>query len=98
MYWRCLLYYLFTNVADYKITGDEESKIRALHAATILAGRYYPKGQFIRAWYDNPYIDGDVSKAGYVIIDCMMNIPLIYGDYFMLEALIRLNGGDVLFY
>jgi len=70
--------FLFTNVADYNITGDEASKIRALHAATILAGRYNPKGQFIRAWNDNPYIDGDVSKAGYVIIDCMMNLPLLY--------------------
>lgn len=70
--------FLFTNVADYNITGDEKSKIRALHAATILAGRYNPKGQFIRAWNDNPYIDGDISKSGYVIIDCMMNIPLLY--------------------
>ena len=70
--------FLFTNVADYKITGDLDSKTRALHAATILAGRYNPKGQFIRAWNDNPYIDGEVSKSGYVIIDCMMNLPLLY--------------------
>ena len=70
--------FLFTNVADYMITGDEASKIRGLHAATLLSGRYNPNGQFIRAWNDNPYIDGDVSKSGYVIIDCMMNLPLLY--------------------
>ena len=70
--------FLFTNVADYNITGNEESKKRALHAATILAGRFNPAGKFIRAWNDNPYIDGDNSKTGYVIIDCMMNLPLLY--------------------
>ena len=70
--------FLYTNVADANITGDEASKIRGLHAATILAGRYNPAGQFIRAWNDNPYIDGGETKTGYVIIDCMMNIPLLY--------------------
>lgn len=70
--------FLFTNVADYKLTGDEASKTRALHAATILAGRFNPTGRFIRAWNDNPYIDGGSKKTGYVIIDCMMNIPLLY--------------------
>lgn len=70
--------FLYTNVADANITGDNASKIRALHAATILAGRYNPVGKFIRAWNDNPYIDGGENKTGYVIIDCMMNIPLLY--------------------
>lgn len=70
--------FLFTNVADYNITGDEASKNRALHAATILAGRFNPVGKFIRAWNDNPYIDGGEKKTGYVIIDSMMNIPLLY--------------------
>lgn len=70
--------FLPTSVADYMLTRDERSKVRALHAATILAGRYNPKGQFIRAWNDNPGIDSDMPKTGYVIIDCMMNTPLLY--------------------
>jgi unsaturated chondroitin disaccharide hydrolase len=35
-----------------------------------LAGRYNPAGRFIRAW------NGD--KTGWIIIDCLMNIPLLY--------------------
>ena len=41
--------WLPTAVADYRITGNEESRKRGLHAANILAGRYNPKGNFIRA-------------------------------------------------
>lgn len=70
--------FLHTSVADYQLTGDESSKVRALHAATILAGRYNSAGQFIRAWNENPYIDGDTPKNGYAIIDCMMNLPLLF--------------------
>lgn len=70
--------FLLTNVADKNITGDEQAKIRALHAANILAGRFNPVGKFIRAWNDNVSIDGEAPKTGYVIIDCMMNIPLLY--------------------
>jgi len=56
-------------VADYKITGNEKSKARAMHAATILAGRFNHKAQYIRAW--------DHSSLRWAIIDCMMNIPLL---------------------
>lgn len=66
--------WLLTSVADYKLTGNEKSKNRALLAAANLAGRYNPKGQFIRAWNDG----WDGSNAGLAIIDCMMNLPLLY--------------------
>lgn len=56
-------------VADYKITGNEKSKSRAMHAATILAGRFNPIAKYIRAW------NYDFTK--WAIIDCMMNIPLL---------------------
>ena len=65
--------WLHTAVADYRKTGNEESKKRGLHAANILAGRYNPDGKFIRAW------NGD--RIGWMIIDCMMNIPLLYWAY-----------------
>jgi unsaturated chondroitin disaccharide hydrolase len=55
---------------DFKITGNPQSRIRGLHAATLLAGRYNPRGHFIRAW------NGD--KTGWIIVDCLMNLPLLY--------------------
>lgn len=66
-----------TAVADYRITGNKESLNRGILAASDLAGRFNPVGRFIRAWNDN----GDGSKAGWAIIDCMMNLPLLYWAY-----------------
>lgn len=62
-------------VADYKLTGDTDSRRRGLHAANLLAGRFNPAG-FIRAWNDIPGSDADTR--GWAIIDCMFNIPLLY--------------------
>ncbi len=63
-------------VADYRLTGNEKSKNRGLHAANILAGRYNPNGRFIRAW--NPECDSSLDTRGLMIIDCLMNLPLLY--------------------
>ena len=62
--------WLHTAVANYRLTGSERSKARGLHAAHLLAGRYNPRGQFIRSW--------NRDRAGWVIIDSMLNIPLLY--------------------
>lgn len=61
-------------VIDYKLTGNEASRVRGLKAASHLAGRFNLKGQFIRAWTDevNP------ESTGWAIIDCMMNLPLLF--------------------
>lgn len=67
--------WLPTAVANYKLTGNEKSRIRGLLVASHLASRFNLKGQFIRAWCDEPKI-GDVR--GYTIIDSMMNLPLLY--------------------
>lgn len=66
--------WLLTSVADFKVTKNEKSKNRGLLAAANLAGRFNPEGRFIRAWNDN----GDGNTAGWAIIDCMMNLPLLY--------------------
>lgn len=68
--------WLHSAVADYRLTGNKRSLHRGLHAANILAGRYNPKGHFIRAW--NPECDPSLDTRGIAIIDCMMNIPLLY--------------------
>ncbi|HIY57688.1 MAG TPA: glycoside hydrolase family 88 protein [Candidatus Tetragenococcus pullicola] len=62
--------WLHTAVANYRLTGNERSKARGLHAAHLLAGRYNPRGKFIRSW--------NRDRAGWVIIDSMLNIPLLY--------------------
>lgn len=66
--------WLPTSVAHYKDDGDEGARVRALKAASHLAGRFNLAGGFIRAWTDkvNP------ESQGWAIIDCMMNLPLLY--------------------
>ena len=66
--------WLLTSVANYKMTGRRPSKNRALLAAGQLAGRFNLKASLIRAWNDE--CTGEV--AGLAIIDCMMNLPLLY--------------------
>ena len=77
-------------VMMYVITGDEEYKKIVLKAADCLAMRYEPNGGYIRALgrMDNKipdYVDGELAKnhfftesGGLAIIDCMMNIPLLF--------------------
>lgn len=52
----------------YEFEGNKESRVRTLYAANMLAARVNIRGNFIRAW----------DKRSYSIIDCMMNIPLLY--------------------
>lgn len=59
------------SVANYKLSGNELSKRRAMTAASHLAGRFNLQGQFIRAW-------NQPERVGWAIIDCMMNLPLLY--------------------
>lgn len=63
-----------TAVADYKLTGCLDAKRIAMHAANLLAGRFNPAGNFIRAWNEV----GDEDTRGWAIIDCMFNLSLLY--------------------
>lgn len=65
--------WLPTSVANYRLTGNRESRNRALLAAGNLSGRFNPVG-FIRAWNNWD----DMDRTGIAIIDCMMNLPLLY--------------------
>lgn len=65
--------YVPTSVADWKLTKNLRSRRTAMHAATLLAGRYNPVGKFIRAWNDL-----EEDTRGWVIIDCMFNLALLY--------------------
>lgn len=65
-----------SSVTNYKTTGNSQSRKRALHAANLLAGRFNLNGRFIRAWNDP--IGNHEDRRGWAIIDCMLNIPLLY--------------------
>jgi unsaturated chondroitin disaccharide hydrolase len=69
--------WLTTAIAHYRLTGNQESRNRGLLAANDLAGRFNPVGRFIRAWNEN--VPG--KTIGWAIIDCMMNLPLLYWAY-----------------
>lgn len=64
--------WLLSSGIHYELLKEEKAKSRLLTAASILAARYNLKGRYIRAW------NGGEETAGWVIIDCMMNIPLLY--------------------
>ncbi len=63
-----------TSGAHYQINGNQQSKNRNLLAAMSLASRYNVTGDFIRCWNG----DGTQDVSGWTIIDCMMNIPILY--------------------
>ena len=65
--------YSLSCVAAYKLTGNEEAKNAAIMAAEHLTTRYRECGGFIQAW-------GNVNdpKDNRLIIDCLLNIPLLY--------------------
>jgi unsaturated chondroitin disaccharide hydrolase len=67
------LYSLYS-VALYKLTGDKAHREVGLRAAEMLAQRFNPKENFIRAWGHLNTTDHD----NMAIIDCLMNLPLLY--------------------
>lgn len=69
------LYSLYS-VALWKITGSSEQRALGLKAAEELAKRYVPSGEYIRAW--GRMDDQATEYAGLAIIDCMMNLPLLF--------------------
>ncbi|MEO7101080.1 MAG: glycoside hydrolase family 88 protein [Luteolibacter sp.] len=69
------LYSLYS-VALYKLTGDARHRELGIKAAEALAARFIPEGNYIRAW--GRMDDNGSDYAGLAIIDCMMNLPLLY--------------------
>ena len=69
------LYSLYS-IALYKVTGEAKHRELALKAAQVLADRFIPEGNYIRAW--GRMDDHSSDYAGLAIIDCMMNLPLLY--------------------
>ncbi|MFC2085506.1 glycoside hydrolase family 88 protein, partial [Bacteroidota bacterium] len=75
--------FLLTVVKAYKVTGLQKYKQAGITAARMLAKRFNSNGNFLRAWGKL----GDPNRAGWMIIDTMMNLELLFwawletGDY-----------------
>jgi unsaturated chondroitin disaccharide hydrolase len=75
--------YTLYSIALYKLTGDKAHREVGIAAAKALAQRFNHKGNFIRAWgrLDRPeeqIVEGVVRTDNMAIIDCLMNLPLLY--------------------
>lgn len=75
--------FLQSSVTNYRVTGDKKARRRGLLAAAELSARYNLDGKFIRAWpgpRDSAQGErmGGGDIRGWMIIDCMMNLPLLY--------------------
>lgn len=66
--------YSLSCVAAHKLTGNPEARSIALKAADLLMERYFHKAGIIQAWGDLK----DPEQRGRMIIDCCMNLPLLY--------------------
>lgn len=62
--------WLHTAVARYRLTGDADARKKGLKAAAVLASRYCPEGEYIKAWNHRP--------ESQLIVDCLMNLPLLF--------------------
>ena len=65
-----------SNVAEYRISGDETAREAALTAAASLLSRFVEKGGYLRAWNDNHML-GEATR-GKAIIDSLENLPLLF--------------------
>ncbi|CAN7386617.1 glycoside hydrolase family 88 protein [Paenibacillus sp. LjRoot153] len=66
--------YSLSCVAAYKLTGNEAAKSAALSAAKLLMNRYVEAAGILQAWGNMD----DPNERGRMIIDCLMNLPLLY--------------------
>ena len=66
--------YTLSAVANYKLTKSEDARKMIIEAADQLMTRYHPKAKIIQAWGN---LD-QKNERGRMIIDCNMNLPLLY--------------------
>ncbi|PAR30682.1 glycosyl hydrolase [Vibrio metoecus] len=69
--------YSLSCVADYQLTGDEESKMMAIRAADHLIHRFRKIGGYIVAWNDTHPLGPEITQ-GKSIIDSLQNTALLF--------------------
>lgn len=66
--------YSLSSKAQWIIDKDESARQLTLQAADLLLKRWRTGGGYIQAW--GPV--GDAQEGGRIIIDCLLNLPLLY--------------------
>ncbi|WP_318374187.1 glycoside hydrolase family 88 protein [Enterobacter sp.] len=66
--------YTLSCVAAWRLTGNRDARGFSLLAAEALLERFHVRAKIIQAWGDLK----DPAQAGRMIIDCTMNLPLLY--------------------
>ncbi|WP_150275310.1 glycoside hydrolase family 88 protein [Paenibacillus tepidiphilus] len=66
--------YSLSAKAGWIVDRDEDSRVLALQAADVLMKRWRSAPQLFQAW--GP--EGDADNGGRIIIDCLLNLPLLY--------------------
>ena len=66
--------YTLSCCAGYQLTGDRMARASGLEAARLLLKRFDPVANVIQAWGDMQ----DPEQRGRMIIDCNLNVPLLY--------------------
>jgi unsaturated chondroitin disaccharide hydrolase len=66
--------YTLSCVSSWRLFGNAEARETAINAADMLLLRYHEKAGIIQAWGDLE----DPAQRGRIIIDCAMNLPLLY--------------------
>lgn len=69
--------YTLSSQAQWVVERDEEARELTLQAADVLLRRWREKGQYIQAWG----LPGDANHGGRMIIDCLLNLPLLFWAY-----------------
>jgi unsaturated chondroitin disaccharide hydrolase len=83
--------YTLSCVAPWRLTGNTTARAAALKAADLLMIRFYEMAGIIQAWGNL----NDSAQQGRIIIDCAMNLPLLYwaaeetGNPYYREAAVR---------
>lgn len=66
--------YSLSSKAQWMVEENGSAMILTIHAAEKLMERWREQGSYIQAW--GPI--GDSEQGGRIIIDCLMNLPLLY--------------------
>lgn len=69
--------YSLSSKAQWILEGDEDARKLTLEAADMLMKRWRERIGIIQAWGR----EGDAQNGGRIIIDCMLNIPLLFWAY-----------------